>query len=116
ALDLRELAAYAPQPTAASGRLEASGSARGTFAAPAVVGTASGRRLVVQDWPLDSVDAHFAYATGASRADWKAAAFGGGVSGEARLANDQLEATAPAHKRDTRRAPRRGAAGAPPPP
>ncbi|MET0556674.1 MAG: translocation/assembly module TamB domain-containing protein, partial [Vicinamibacteria bacterium] len=115
-LDLAELAGYAPQPVAAAGILAAAGSVGGTLEAPVAKGTLSGTRLAVTDWPIDRLDARFAYdGAGASSADWTLAALGGTATGTARLQDGRVAADARVADLDTRRLPASASAQGLPP-
>jgi outer membrane protein insertion porin family len=105
-LDLAELAGYAPEPIEMGGMLAAGGTVGGTLKAPVAAGTLSGARIAVTDWPIDRLDARFAYdgATVGS-ADWTLAALGGTSTGTARLQDGRVTADARVADLDTRRLP-----------
>ncbi len=105
ALDLAELAGYAPRSLPASGALKAGGTVGGTLDAPIASGAASGEGLRYDVWTLDHAEARFAYETSGARADWLARTLGGTVKGEATLVGERLEAKAVAEGIDTRRLP-----------
>jgi outer membrane protein insertion porin family len=115
-LDLGELAAYAPDPVALSGVVEAGGTVGGTLKVPVSAGTLSGARLSVSDWPIDRLDARFAYDGAAvSTADWTASALGGTSTGTARLSGGRVTADARVADLDARRLPASASAEGLPP-
>lgn len=105
ALDLAELAGFAPNPPDVSGVVNASGTARGTMEAPAVSGAANGERLRVQDVQVDRAEARFTHESAASRASWTAQALGGSLAGDATLQDSRVVAHARAEGLETRRLP-----------
>jgi outer membrane protein insertion porin family len=105
-LDLGELASFAPRPVDVEGVIESGGSVGGTLKAPVASGTVSGARLVAGEWPIDRLDARFAYdGAAASSADWTVAALGGTSTGMARLERGRVTANARIADIDTRRLP-----------
>jgi outer membrane protein insertion porin family len=116
ALDLAELAGYAPNAVAVAGTVEAGGTVGGTMNAPVAAGTLSGTRLLVTDWPIDRLDARYAYDGAAvTTADWSLAALGGTGTGTARLQDGRVTADARIADLDTRRLPPSASAGGLPP-
>lgn len=115
-LDLGELAGYAPEPVALAGALAASGTVGGTMKAPVASGTASGERIALTGWPIDRVDARYAYeGAAAASAEWTLAALGGTSKGTARLQDGRIVADARIDDIDTRRLPASASAESLPP-
>ena len=105
ALDLQELAGFAPRPSDVAGRVNASGAVTGTMEEPTVAGSANGEQLRMQDLRVDRADARFTYENAGARASFTAQALGGTVVGDASLKDSRLTAHAQAEGLETRRLP-----------